>query len=110
MLHWGEYLDAPDTFGLSKTTYHESLTASSAQIGAGARTEETTKEPPMMLTFEVIQEIEGSFVAACYDENIYTDGATLEELHDNISAALDEKFNGRVKPEPANIKMVLYRE
>ena len=63
-----------------------------------------------MITFEIIQQIEGNFVAACYDENIYTDGANIEELHANISSAIDDKFTNRIKPEPANVKMVLYRE
>jgi len=63
-----------------------------------------------MLTFEVIKEAEGSFVAACYDEHIYTEGNTIEELHDNINAALDHCFSGRLRPEPANVKMVLFQE
>ncbi len=64
----------------------------------------------MDLTFEVIQEEEGSFVAACYSEHIYTEGATLEELHHNITSALDVKFHGRPKPDPRRVRLVLFRE
>ena len=65
----------------------------------------------MELTFEVIQESEeGGYVAACYNENIYTEGASLEELHQNIVAAIDRKFEGREKPDPAQIRLLVYRE
>lgn len=62
------------------------------------------------LLFEVIQEREGGYVAACYSENIYTEGATLEELHSRISGAIERKFQGRVKPSPSAVKLILYRE
>ncbi|MGF1449740.1 MAG: hypothetical protein ACFB20_10025 [Opitutales bacterium] len=64
----------------------------------------------MSITFEVIQELEGSFVAACYSENIFLDGKNLQELHDNISAALDRKFEGRHKPSPGNVRLMMFRE
>jgi hypothetical protein len=64
----------------------------------------------MELTFEVIRETEGSFVAACYSENIYTEGLSLEELHDNIVSAIDVKFKGRTKPEPSAVRLMVFRE
>lgn len=64
----------------------------------------------MELTFEVIQQLEGSFVAACYSENIYTEGSCLEELHENIVSAIDVRFEGRDKPEPGNVRLMLFRE
>ncbi|MGF1482820.1 MAG: hypothetical protein ACFBZ8_00475 [Opitutales bacterium] len=64
----------------------------------------------MSITFEVIQEVEGSYVAACYSENIFLDGQNLQELHDNISAALDRKFEGRRKPSPGDVRLMMYRE
>lgn len=64
----------------------------------------------MEITFEVIQETEGTYVAACYSENIYTDGASLEELHDNITSAIDVKFRGRVKPSPSAVRLMVFRE
>lgn len=64
----------------------------------------------MEITFEVIQQVEGSFVAACYSENIYTEGSSLEELHENIVSAIDVRFHGRTKPEPGNIRLMLFRE
>jgi predicted RNase H-like HicB family nuclease len=64
----------------------------------------------MELTFEVIQQLEGSFVAACYSENIYTEGSSLEELHNNITSLIDYRFQGRTKPDPSSVKLMLFRE
>ncbi len=64
----------------------------------------------MEITFEVIQQIEGSFVAACYSENIYTEGSSLEELHENIVSAIDVRFVGRNKPDGSAVRLMLYRE
>jgi predicted RNase H-like HicB family nuclease len=58
----------------------------------------------------VIQETEGSYVAACYSENIYTEGVSLEELHDNIVSAINLKFRGRAKPEPSAVRLLMFRE
>jgi len=65
---------------------------------------------PMEITFEVIQETEGSYVAACYSENIYTEGSSLEELHDNITSAIDIRFRGRTKPSPSAVRLMVFRE
>ncbi len=64
----------------------------------------------MELTFEVIQQLEGSFVAACYSENIYTEGSSLEELHENIVSAIDVRFRGRDKPDGSDVRLMLFRE
>ncbi len=64
----------------------------------------------MEITFEVIQETEGSYVAACYSENIYTEGSSLEELHDNITSAIDIRFRGRTKPSPSAVRLMVFRE
>jgi len=64
----------------------------------------------MEITFEVIQQSEGSFVAACYSENIYTEGSSLEELHENIVSAMDVRFQGRTKPEHSAVRLMLFRE
>jgi predicted RNase H-like HicB family nuclease len=64
----------------------------------------------MQITFEVIQQTEGSYVAACYSENIYTEGSSLEELHENIVTALDVRFRGRPKPEPSAVRLMVYCE
>jgi len=63
-----------------------------------------------MITFEVIKEREGGYVAACYDEKIFTDGETLAELHARITAAIEERFEGRLKPEPKDIKLMVWSE
>ncbi len=65
---------------------------------------------PIELTFEVIKENQGGYVAACYSENIYTEGDTLEELHTNITNAIDVKFTGRKKPSPSSVHLMLFHE
>lgn len=64
----------------------------------------------MNLLFEVIKQFEGGYVAACYDEHIYTEGANLEELHCNITSAIDCKFTDRPKPNPKAVQLMLYHE
>ena len=64
----------------------------------------------MNITFEVIRESEGGYVAACMDERIFAEGNDLEELHDNLSFAIDQKFEGREKPDPSAVQLVMYKE
>ena len=62
------------------------------------------------LEFEVIQDSTGAYVAACHKERIYVEGNDLAELRDSINTAIDEKFVGRAKPEPQNIRLIVYKE
>lgn len=64
----------------------------------------------MNLFFEVIKQCEGGYVAACYDEHIYLEGSDLEELHHNITSAIDTKFTDRLKPTPQSVHLMLYHE
>lgn len=64
------------------------------------------------LEFEVIQETKGGYVAACFEERIYVDGQTLEELHYEINSAVDVHFQeqGRPRPSADAIRLVFYKE
>lgn len=64
----------------------------------------------MELVFEVIKQVKGGYVAACRDERIYTQGQDLEELYSNINEALGEAFQGRPKPDPASVKLMVFQE
>jgi len=64
----------------------------------------------MNVTFEVIKQIEGGYVAACREEHIYTQGGNLEELYLNINDALDVAFDDRPKPDPASVKLMVFQE
>ena len=63
-----------------------------------------------MITFEVIKESTGNYNAACYEENIYTDGESLQVLHDRITAEIERKFSGRPKPASSDIKLLVWSE
>lgn len=63
------------------------------------------------LEFEVIQAQEGTYAAACYARQIFTEGSNLRELHDNIQAAIDRHFpNNETKPIPSSVKIILFRD
>lgn len=63
----------------------------------------------MMLEFEVIQQEDGSFVAACFDKRIYAEGRNIQELYDNMNEAIEEHYGDKPKPKASDIKLVLYR-
>lgn len=63
------------------------------------------------IEFEVIQAQEGSYAAACYAQQIYTEGNNLQELHDNIKAAIDKHFtDDERKPTPKSVSLILFRD
>ncbi len=62
------------------------------------------------LIFEVIRRHDGTFMAHCPSEGIQTHGGDLEELHGNINAALDECFNGRERPHPSRVRLLVSSE
>ena len=64
----------------------------------------------MKITFEVIRESEGGYVASCMSEKLFAEGSNLEELHTSISSAIDRGFEGRDKPDPASVQLMLYHE
>lgn len=63
------------------------------------------------IEFEVIQSQEGSYAAACYAQQIYTEGNTLQILYDNITAAIEKHFpDPFTRPLPNAIKLILFRD
>ena len=63
----------------------------------------------MELEFEVIQQEDGSFVAACFDKRIYAEGCNIQELYDNMNEAIADHYGDKPKPKASDIKLVLYR-
>jgi hypothetical protein len=65
----------------------------------------------MELIFEVIRTNSGGYTATCLNDHVVdTRAANLEELHDNITAAVDARFIGRPKPDPSAIHLMLFAE
>ena len=65
----------------------------------------------MELIFEVIRKHSGGYTATCLNDHVIdTRAANLEELHDNITAAVDARFIGRPKPDPSAIHLMLFAE
>lgn len=64
----------------------------------------------MGLIFDVEIKPGGSLRAKCYREQIYTQAVDLEELHDNIDAEIDKAFDGREKPKPSEIHLLLSKD
>lgn len=63
------------------------------------------------IEFEVIQAQEGSYAAACYAQQIYTEGSNLQELHDNIKAAIDAHFpDDETKPTAKSVSLIIFRD
>jgi len=58
------------------------------------------------LVFEVTQEADGGFCAECLTENIFTQGATWEELRENACEAVRAFFFDRVAPERIRLHLV----
>jgi len=64
----------------------------------------------MGLIFEVKQRKSGNLTATCHMENIYTEGVDLSELHSNINSAVDQRFEGRERPIPRDIHLLMSQE
>jgi hypothetical protein len=62
------------------------------------------------LIFEVIRHKRGGFSADCLNANISTKAANLVELHDNITAAVDNHFPGGTAPDPGSIHLLLFAD
>lgn len=62
--------------------------------------------PMSELVFEVVQEADGGYGAECLTENIFTDGATREELCKNVLEATSAYFFDRVRPERVRLHLV----
>lgn len=60
------------------------------------------------LVFEVTQESDGGFVAACLSESIFTQADTWEELRANVREAVSAFYFDR--PHPAAVRLHLVRD
>ena len=58
------------------------------------------------LVFEVVQEADGGYCAECLTENIFTEGATWDELRRNVVEATAAFFFDRPRPERIRLRMV----
>ncbi|MGB2662709.1 MAG: hypothetical protein WAK48_01820 [Candidatus Acidiferrum sp.] len=56
--------------------------------------------------FEVIEEEDGGYVAACLSENIVTHGDTWNELHGNVKDAVEAFFFDELKPQSIRLHLV----
>jgi len=63
------------------------------------------------LIYEVIHHTQGGFSANCLNvNNIDIVAANLEELHDNITAAVDAHFPNGHSPDPSAIHLMLFQD
>ena len=58
------------------------------------------------LEFEVVQEMDGGYCAECLTENIFTEGATWDELRRNVLEATTAFFFDRPRPERIRLRLV----
>lgn len=58
------------------------------------------------LVFEVMQEADGGYCAECLTENIFTVGATWEQLRNNALEATAAFFFDRPRPERIRLHLV----
>ena len=58
------------------------------------------------LVFEAVQDADGGYCAECLTENIFTQGATWEELHSNIIDATAAYYFDQQKPERIRLHLV----
>lgn len=57
------------------------------------------------IVFEVTPEVDGGFCAECLTESIFTQGNSWDELHANVSEAVNAFFFDR--PAPRQIRLRL---
>jgi predicted RNase H-like HicB family nuclease len=58
------------------------------------------------LIFEVTQEADGGFVAACLTESIFTQADTWNELRSNVKDAVDAFYFDSAKPPLIRLHLV----
>lgn len=62
------------------------------------------------LVFEVFRDDCGQFSARCLNAHIVTRGSDIEELHDNLTAAVADHFPGEEPPSPDLIHLLMFPE
>lgn len=58
------------------------------------------------LVFEVTQEADGGYCAECLTESIFTEGATWDELRQNVLEATSAFFFDRPRPDRIRLRLV----
>lgn len=58
------------------------------------------------LVFEALQDADGGYCAECLTENIFTQGATWEELRSNVIDATAAYYFDQQKPERIRLHLV----
>lgn len=58
------------------------------------------------LDFEAVQDADGGYCAECLTENIFTQGATWEELRSNVIDATAAYYFDQQKPERIRLHLV----
>ncbi len=58
------------------------------------------------LVFEAVQDADGGYCAECLTENIFTQGATWEELRSNVIDATAAYYFDQQKPERIRLHLV----
>ncbi len=62
------------------------------------------------LIFEVIHHASGGYSAQCLNADMNAGGTSLLELHDNLSAAIDNHYKGEYKPDASSIHLLMFRD
>ena len=62
------------------------------------------------LIFEITQEADGGFCAACLTESIFTQGDSWAQLRDNVREAVRAHYFDQPKSLPSSIRLHLVRD
>jgi predicted RNase H-like HicB family nuclease len=60
----------------------------------------------MEIVFSVTQESDGGYVAECLSHDIFTEGATWEDLRENVREATSAYFFDQTKPSAVRLHLV----
>jgi hypothetical protein len=62
------------------------------------------------LLFEIFEKDEGGFVAGCYQERIFAEESTLEDLCSSIERAVEARWQGKdsQKPSAKDIQFLIH--
>jgi hypothetical protein len=63
--------------------------------------------PASDIVFEITQESDGGFCAACLTESIFAQADTCDELHANVRDAVDAYYFDRPKPSTVRLTLIV---
>lgn len=65
---------------------------------------------PQKLLFEVFEKEEGGYVAGCYEERLFAEEDTLEDLCVSIEKAVEARWHSKEsqKPSPKDIQFLIH--